>query len=70
MRGLIEGFASSSSEKKLKEYKEKIEEVVYHSDTSSIVPQTSTHNICYSWRENMEEPSNKEIFPHVKIEKI
>jgi len=34
--------------KRLKEYKEKEEAVIYHSDTSSIAPQTSTHNIYYS----------------------
>jgi hypothetical protein len=72
MRRLTESFASSFLEKWSKGLKKKdrIEEVIYHSDTSSIAPQTSTHNICYSWRENLEEPSSKEIFPHVKIEKF
>jgi hypothetical protein len=58
-------------EKTLKEQeaKEKIE-VIYHGDDSSIVPHRSTPNICYSWRENLEEPSNKEVLPFVKMEKV
>lgn len=66
MRELTKGFADFSSEKRLKEYKE--EAVAYHCDTSSIALQTSGHNICYSWMEIIEEPSNKEVFPNVKAE--
>jgi len=43
------------------------EAIIYHADSSSIVPQTSTYSISYYWEEPLEELSNKDIFPYVKI---
>ncbi len=41
------------------------EEVIYHSDTTSVVSQPSEFNVCVSWQEPLEELSNKEINPYV-----
>ncbi|MCL0049348.1 hypothetical protein M1N13_03550 [Dehalococcoidia bacterium] len=41
------------------------EEVIYHSDTTSVVLQPTEFNVCVSWQEPLEELSNKEINPYV-----
>jgi hypothetical protein len=43
--------------------------VIYHADTSSIIPQTSTYCISYYWQKPLEEPSKKDVFPCVKVNK-
>ncbi len=51
--------------------KNKYEEkpVVYSYDTSTITPNFSTYNICYSYQEILEEPTNKNILPFIKKER-
>jgi len=52
--------------KKIK-YEEK--PVVYNYDTSTITTNFSTYNICYSYQEILEEPTNKDILPFIKKER-
>jgi len=52
--------------KKRRESKHSNEPIVYHSDTTTIVPKSTDYNICYSWQEPLEEPTNKEILPHIR----
>jgi len=46
------------------------EPVLYHIDTSTIALDFSTFAISYSWQQQLEEPSNKDIFPYIRIEKL
>jgi len=39
--------------------------IIYHAETTSIVPRISSYNILYSWQKPLEEPTHKEIFPCV-----
>ena len=41
------------------------EGIIYYFETTSIVPQVSTHGIVYSWQKTLEEPSSKEVYPYV-----
>lgn len=50
----------------LRERKEEEQgQVIYHSDTTSVVSQPTEFNVCVSWQEPLEELSNKEINPYV-----
>ena len=45
---------------------EKVENgVIMISETTTIVPQTETYNIVYSWNITLEEPTYKEIYPFI-----
>lgn len=43
---------------------EEQEQVIYHSDTTSVVSQPTEFNVCASWQEPLEELSNNEISPY------
>ena len=50
------------------EEKSENEPILYHMDTSSIALDATKFLICYSRQDLLEEPSNKEVFPHIQAE--
>jgi len=42
------------------------EDIVYHIDTTSIGFEPTQFNVCFSWQDPLEEPSNKEVNPHIE----
>ena len=66
MKRHMKGSDNSFWGKKKKNNKE--EAVIYHLDTSTIAPGTSTHIISYFWKEPLEKISNSEIQNSVILE--
>jgi len=42
------------------------EDIVYHIDTTSIGIELTQFNVCFSWQDPLEEPSNSEVNPHIE----
>lgn len=52
------------------EEKSENEPVLYHMDTSSVAIDATKFLISYSRQDLLEEPSNKDVFPHIRIEEL
>ena len=42
------------------------EDVIYHLDITTVSGAPVEFNICFSWQDPLEEPSNKEVNPHIE----